>query len=46
MCLSGLGVLYVYGAVSFLGSLYVYGCLDWFSIRGSCLSLSVIGNHI
>ena len=26
--------------------MYVYGCLDWFSIRGSCLSLSLIGNHI
>jgi hypothetical protein len=26
--------------------LYVYGCLDWFSIRGSCLSLSLIGNNI
>jgi hypothetical protein len=47
MCfLSCLGVLYVYGAGTFLGILYVYGCLDWFSIRGSCLSLSLIGNHI
>ena len=26
--------------------IYVYGCLDWFSVRGSCLSLSLIGNHI
>ena len=24
----------------------VYGCLEWFSIRGRCLSLSLIGNHI
>ena len=23
----------------------VYGCLEWFSIRGRCLSLSLIGNR-
>ena len=26
--------------------LYVYGGLIWFPIRGSCLSLSQIGDHI
>ena len=44
--LSYLGFLYVYGVVTSLGVLYVYGYLDWFSIRGSCLSLSLIGNRI
>jgi hypothetical protein len=29
-----------------LGNLYVYGGLLWFPIRGSCLSLSLIGDHI
>ena len=46
MFLSCLGLLYVYGVVTSLGVLYVYGCLDWFSIRGSSLLLSLIGNHI
>ena len=29
-----------------LGDMYVYGGLIWFPIRGSCLSLSLIGDHI
>ena len=36
------------GLFSFCMSLglNVYGCLDWFPIRGSCLSLSLIGDYI
>jgi hypothetical protein len=26
--------------------MYVYGSLNWFPIRGSCLSLFLIGDHI
>jgi hypothetical protein len=39
-----LGFLYVFFFYS--RGLYVYGCQDWFSIRGSCLSSSLIGDHI
>ena len=42
-----LGVFVRYWLCGFVGvSSIVYGCLEWFSIRGRCLSLSLIGTHI
>ena len=42
-----LGVFVRYWVCGLVGvSSIVYGCLEWFSIRGRCLSLSLIGNHI
>ena len=42
-----LGVFVRYWDCGIVGlSSIVYGCLEWFSIRGRCLSLSLIGNHI
>jgi hypothetical protein len=32
--------------VGYLGELYFYVGLVWFPIRDSCLSLSLIGDHI
>ena len=40
------GVLQIYGVVFIQVFMLVYGCLDWFSIRDRCLSLSLIGSHI
>ena len=42
----GLGVLVGLGVFVCLGVLYVYVVLIRFPIRDSCLSLSLIGDHI